>query len=761
MTELDALARSLVVLGSEVTSLELGGRWGKHRRAARASAKLYAALRGGGEPSSPIAACLFGQVSSRSCRGPTSTSSATALRPRSRATAAPASACGRPPPTCGSAPPPPTTRLVVVDLQARPRRRPVARAAARGRAHHRRAARGSAAGSPTRSRCSGGPARCRRRCATRSPPRGPRPCSPSALRAGAETLPGAEALRDDPIVAALLRLRAEPEKPWELGELAAQVGMSRSALAARTTALLGEPLGSYLRRLRLERAAGLLATTDAPDQGDRRPRRLRQRARLHPRLRARPRHRRPSPTAGRCGSRVARANIVLKRCPEGRASRNMPSRSCSVPGAAHDPCARPRPGPSRRGGGQRQHAVAEPSRYGSGGRLAVAVCGPGGRSPRRAAAALRPRSGRTRPSSGASASRARGTAPARPPAPARRPGRRAATSAWAASPSRHTRPACQRGIVMMSCSTHGRAASGVARTTSAIHGGSSRWSAEDRRAPLLGVDGLHRRARSRCCGTTTPRRRAPRTRRRRRAGRRSSRVHQARAAPPGQQREAAEVAQAGVGRRRRAGSVSARTRERTPSQPSRTSAASLLAALEPRDDLAWSLGERHHPARSNRQSRAALGRRRDQRRVQRGAPDHHHLRAEPLRVVAVIDHADAAPAGVLEPHAPRTPPARPASRARRPAPPAPAARSAPGRGTPRRRQTRSLRASSTVVLHPEPAQEHRQRRPGHARRRPPAPAAPRRTHSPPFTSVDLLAREHSPTRQSLQVTMVVTVNITS
>ena len=30
MTELDALARSLVVLGSELTSLELGGRWGKH-----------------------------------------------------------------------------------------------------------------------------------------------------------------------------------------------------------------------------------------------------------------------------------------------------------------------------------------------------------------------------------------------------------------------------------------------------------------------------------------------------------------------------------------------------------------------------------------------------------------------------------------------------------------------------------------------------------------------------------------------------------
>ncbi|RYE93318.1 MAG: AraC family transcriptional regulator, partial [Myxococcales bacterium] len=85
-----------------------------------------------------------------------------------------------------------------------------------------------------------------------------------ALRADGATLPGAAALRDEPVVAALAQVRARPEHAWELRELAARVGLSRSVLAARTSALLGEPLGAYVRRLRHRRATELLATTEAP-----------------------------------------------------------------------------------------------------------------------------------------------------------------------------------------------------------------------------------------------------------------------------------------------------------------------------------------------------------------------------------------------------------------------------------------------------------------------------------------------------------------
>ncbi|MDI1437665.1 AraC family transcriptional regulator [Polyangium sorediatum] len=85
-----------------------------------------------------------------------------------------------------------------------------------------------------------------------------------ALRTLASPLPGREALQDEPIAAALAEVRAAPEQSFELGELARRVGLSRSAFAARATALLGEPLGSYVRRLRLDRAAALLAGTALP-----------------------------------------------------------------------------------------------------------------------------------------------------------------------------------------------------------------------------------------------------------------------------------------------------------------------------------------------------------------------------------------------------------------------------------------------------------------------------------------------------------------
>ncbi len=85
-----------------------------------------------------------------------------------------------------------------------------------------------------------------------------------ALRDPAASLPRAEALRDEPIAAALARVRASPERAWELGDLARKAGLSRSAFAARATALLGEPLGHHVRRLRLSRAAVLLGETTLP-----------------------------------------------------------------------------------------------------------------------------------------------------------------------------------------------------------------------------------------------------------------------------------------------------------------------------------------------------------------------------------------------------------------------------------------------------------------------------------------------------------------
>jgi AraC-like DNA-binding protein/mannose-6-phosphate isomerase-like protein (cupin superfamily) len=85
-----------------------------------------------------------------------------------------------------------------------------------------------------------------------------------ALRTLAAPIPSTDALRDEPIAAALAEVRASPEENWELGELSRKVGLSRSAFAARVTAMLGEPLGSYVRRLRLERAATLLSGTALP-----------------------------------------------------------------------------------------------------------------------------------------------------------------------------------------------------------------------------------------------------------------------------------------------------------------------------------------------------------------------------------------------------------------------------------------------------------------------------------------------------------------
>lgn len=64
---------------------------------------------------------------------------------------------------------------------------------------------------------------------------------------------------DDRVVAqALALLHDRPEHPWRLAELAADVGLSRAALARRFHAVVGEPPMAYLASWRLALAADLL-----------------------------------------------------------------------------------------------------------------------------------------------------------------------------------------------------------------------------------------------------------------------------------------------------------------------------------------------------------------------------------------------------------------------------------------------------------------------------------------------------------------------
>jgi AraC-like DNA-binding protein len=71
------------------------------------------------------------------------------------------------------------------------------------------------------------------------------------------------AAADDPSVSAALALmRAQPDAPWTVADLARKVGLSRTAFAARFRELVGEPPMSYLARLRLGYAAGYLSATD-------------------------------------------------------------------------------------------------------------------------------------------------------------------------------------------------------------------------------------------------------------------------------------------------------------------------------------------------------------------------------------------------------------------------------------------------------------------------------------------------------------------
>ena len=90
-----------------------------------------------------------------------------------------------------------------------------------------------------------------------------------ALRRYAETLPPGgrswlAGVRDPHVGRALALLHREPDKRWTVDDLARAVALSRSALAERFTALIGEPPIQYLMRWRLGLAAQLLRTSREP-----------------------------------------------------------------------------------------------------------------------------------------------------------------------------------------------------------------------------------------------------------------------------------------------------------------------------------------------------------------------------------------------------------------------------------------------------------------------------------------------------------------
>ena len=83
----------------------------------------------------------------------------------------------------------------------------------------------------------------------------------SSLEALTFSVPSAAA--GDPAVgAALALMRAQPDAPWTVADLARKVGLSRTVFAARFRDLVGEPPMSYLARVRLGYAAGYLSATD-------------------------------------------------------------------------------------------------------------------------------------------------------------------------------------------------------------------------------------------------------------------------------------------------------------------------------------------------------------------------------------------------------------------------------------------------------------------------------------------------------------------
>lgn len=81
-----------------------------------------------------------------------------------------------------------------------------------------------------------------------------------ALRSWIETSPAGSrgfmlALADRHVGGALTLIHRQPDRPWTLASLGAEVGMSRSRFSERWKALVGEPPLVYLRRFRLQLGA--------------------------------------------------------------------------------------------------------------------------------------------------------------------------------------------------------------------------------------------------------------------------------------------------------------------------------------------------------------------------------------------------------------------------------------------------------------------------------------------------------------------------
>ena len=90
-----------------------------------------------------------------------------------------------------------------------------------------------------------------------------------ALRCYVESMPPGgkgwlAAVRDVQVGRALALLHAKPDRAWTVDELAREAALSRSALADRFVALVGEPPMQYLTRWRLALAAQKLRADREP-----------------------------------------------------------------------------------------------------------------------------------------------------------------------------------------------------------------------------------------------------------------------------------------------------------------------------------------------------------------------------------------------------------------------------------------------------------------------------------------------------------------
>lgn len=84
---------------------------------------------------------------------------------------------------------------------------------------------------------------------------------PRLPRGGGNWLGG---LRDQHIGRAIALMHSQLGQDWTLSSLSSAIGMSRAAFVERFTRLVGEPPNTYLRRVRMHRAATLLEDSNDP-----------------------------------------------------------------------------------------------------------------------------------------------------------------------------------------------------------------------------------------------------------------------------------------------------------------------------------------------------------------------------------------------------------------------------------------------------------------------------------------------------------------